>query len=65
VSGTVIITSLICEHGNLVDARITQSIPLLDHAATDAVLQWSFRPATRMGYPVPCWLEIPLKFTLH
>lgn len=38
--------------------------PLLDEAAVKAIRTWQFRPATRLGYPVDSWVELPVKFTL-
>ena len=65
VDGTVVMTVLVCEHGGVLDARVTRSIPMLDTAALDAVSYWKFQPALLGGKPVPTWIELPLKFTLN
>lgn len=38
---------------------------LLDQAALTAVRGWHFLPALRDGRPVPCWVEIPVRFHLR
>lgn len=65
VDGTVLMTVLVCEHGSVVDARVTRSVAMLDAAALTAVSCWKFQPARVGGKPVPTWIELPLKFTLN
>jgi len=65
VEGTVMVTTLVCEHGHAVRTRISKSIPMLDAAAIAAVEKWEFAPAMTPGRPVPYWLDIPVNFTLH
>ncbi len=65
VSGTVILEVLVDERGNVADARVARSIPLLDQAALDAVKQWQFRPATLKGEAVPVIVQIEMNFTLR
>jgi TonB family protein len=65
IDGTVTIAALICEHGHATELRIVKSIPALDRAALEAVRQWTFVAATSSGIPVPSWIEIPIRFTLH
>lgn len=65
VSGVVRMAVLVCEHGKPVEIRVTESIPLLDDASIDAARQWTFRPSTVNGKPVPAWTEVPMRFTLH
>ena len=38
--------------------------PDLDAAASRAVAQWRFNPATQGGQPLPCWFEVPVKFVI-
>ena len=64
VSGTVVLEALVDERGNVPDARVIRSIPLLDQAALDAVKQWQFKPATLKGEAVPAIVQIELEFTL-
>ena len=65
VDGVVVVAALVCEHGNVVETRVWQSIPRLDDAATDAVMQWRFRPVVVAGEPVSRWVRIPVRFSLH
>ena len=44
VQGVVIIEVRIEPDGRIQHARVLRSIPLLDQAALDAVLQWQFEP---------------------
>jgi TonB family protein len=64
VSGTVVLEVLVDERGNVADARVARSIPLLDQAALDAVKQWQFRPATLKGEAVPVIVQVEMNFTL-
>ncbi|HET8760885.1 MAG TPA: energy transducer TonB, partial [Nitrospiria bacterium] len=36
---------------------------LLESAARQAALQWSFEPAMRHGFPVPATIVVPVEFT--
>ncbi len=50
----VVLVEVIVERDGTVDAaRVLRSSAAFDRAATDAVLQWKFRPARRDGKPVP------------
>jgi protein TonB len=42
--------------------RGSRRAPALDEAATDAVRQWTFRPAKKNGQPVPCWFNVGVPF---
>ena len=64
VSGTVVLEALVDERGNVADARVARSIPLLDQAALDAVKQWQFKPAMLKGEAVPVIVQIEMTFTL-
>jgi len=50
-SGTVIIEADIDEHGDVSNAHVIRSVPLLDRAALDAVAKWQFEPAMLRGEP--------------
>lgn len=64
VSGTVVLEALVDEQGNVADARVARSIPLLDQAALDAVKQWQFKPAMLNGEAVPVIVQIEMTFAL-
>ena len=65
VDGTVVVAALVCEHGRVVDAIVSRSIPMLDGMAVEAARQWRFAPARFAGNPVARWVDVPVKFTLH
>jgi len=65
VQGVVIIEARIDEAGNVTNARILRSIPMLDQAALDAVTQWKFSPTEMDGAPVPVIMTVTVNFTLQ
>jgi protein TonB len=64
VSGLVILEVLIGGDGRISDAKVLRSIPLLDQAAIDSVLQWEFTPTLLNGVPVPVIMTVTVNFTL-
>jgi TonB family protein len=65
VDGTVKFSALVGADGRVHEVRVTRSIPMLDAAARDAVMQWVFRPGTRGGKAVDSWADVPVRFSLH
>jgi protein TonB len=65
VQGTVVLEIVIDASGRVSDARIVQSIPLLDQAAREAVNEWLFVPAMRRGRPVRAIARAPVRFNLY
>jgi TonB family protein len=65
VDGEVRFRVLVGPDGRVLRTQIVKSIPMLDEAATVAVLQWRFVPATRNGSPVCAWTVVPVRFSLH
>ena len=64
VQGIVIIEATIGEDGQVTNARILRSVPLLDQAALDAVRQWQYMPTMLNGVPVPVIMTVTVNFTL-
>ena len=64
VQGIVIIEATIGEDGQVTNAKILRSVPLLDQAAIDAVRQWQFTPTMLNGVPVPVIMTVTVNFTL-
>ena len=62
VSGAVTIEATIGPDGKVADAKVVQSIPLLDQAALDAVLQWEYLPSMLNGVPVPVLVTVTINF---
>ena len=65
IEGTVLVEIYIDIHGNVVSARIIQSIPALDAAAIATVKQWRFKPARKGGKPVPTMAHAPVGFRIY
>jgi protein TonB len=65
VQGIVIIEATIGEDGQVTNARILRSVPLLDQAAIDAVRQWQYSPTLLNGVPVPVIMTVTVNFTLR
>ena len=64
VQGVVILEVLIGTDGKVTNARVRRSVPLLDQAAIDAVMQWEFTPTLLNGQPVPVLMTMTVQFTL-
>jgi TonB family protein len=64
VEGVVILEAKADEEGNIVDARILRSIPVLDQAAIDAVKQWKYEPLAIDGKPCKVLFTVTVRFML-
>lgn len=64
LEGDVKIRVTVDVDGRVVEAAVESSTadPALADAALQAVVQWRFEPAKKMGEPVPASLVIPLRF---
>lgn len=65
VQGVVIIEALVDETGQVANARVLRSIPLLDAAALQAVSQWAFTPTEVDGRTIPLVMTVTVNFTLQ
>ena len=65
IQGVVICEVLIDQNGDVVDARLLRSIPLLDDAALDAVRQWRFMPTLLNGMPTAVLMTVTVNFSLQ
>jgi protein TonB len=65
VDGMVIIEAVISATGDVVEARVLRSRPLLDEAALAAVRQWKYTPTLLGGTPVPVVMTVTVNFTLR
>ena len=64
VEGTVMVNARVGRDGHVVDAKIAESIGLLDIAALSAVRQWTFKPAKAAdGQPVEATVRVPVTFS--
>jgi len=65
IEGKVIVKVLLDEKGNVVKTEIEKKAhPLLDKAASDAVIKTKFIPGKTEGKAVKCELMIPVMFKL-
>jgi TonB family protein len=64
VEGTVVVTIVINEKGEVEEANILKSVPGLDEAALQAAKKCKFKPARYNGEAVKVSMRIPFKFSL-
>ncbi len=64
IQGAVEFRALISKEGNIENLQVLRGHPLLVKAATDAVLQWKYRPTLLNGEPVEVITDILVNFTL-
>jgi TonB family protein len=64
IQGSVDVQLLIDEQGKVARAEVRKSVPGLDAAAVQTVLQWAFRPARKAGRPVPTTAVAPVTFKI-
>jgi protein TonB len=64
IEGTVVVTVTIGKTGQVEDARIFKSIPMLDEAALTAARKCSFKPAKQRDKFVKVKMNIPFQFRL-
>jgi TonB family protein len=62
--GIVVIEIRINEVGQVDQARVLRSVPMLDAAAIEAVRQWEFQPTLLNGAPTPVVMVVTVQFTL-
>ena len=65
VQGVVILETRIEPDGTVSRVQVLRSIPLLDQAAIDAVLQWQFTPTLLNGQAVAVMMTTTVNFTLQ
>jgi protein TonB len=65
VSGVVIVEARIATDGSIAYASIVKSIPMLDDAAVDAVLQWKYEPTTLNGEAVEVIITVTVNFAVR
>jgi protein TonB len=67
-SGRVILRAVIDKEGSVVEIEMVDCTRPgfgFEEAATEAVRQWRYRPATLRGRPVPVYLVVLIEFKLH
>jgi len=64
VSGSVTVDALIDANGRVTTMKVVSGPTLLQQAATDALKQWKYQPASLDGKPVPMHLTVTIQFRL-
>lgn len=64
INGIVAVEVVIDQTGNVTDAKVVRSIPLLDDAALEAVRNWRFVPTLVNGEPVQVRSTVTVNFSL-
>ena len=64
IQGVVILEIVIGEDGSVIETKVLRSIPELDQAAIDAVVQWEYEPTLLNGEPVEVEMNVTINFTL-
>jgi periplasmic protein TonB len=67
IQGTVLLDTVVLADGNVGDVKVARSLDTmygLDEQAVNAAKQWTFKPGTKDGKPVPVRVSIELTFTL-
>jgi protein TonB len=64
IEGVVVLEATVGRDGRVEDVRILRSVPLLDQAARDAVLQWRYAPLLLNGNAERFILTVTLAFNL-
>jgi len=63
IEGSVLVEVVIGADGNVADAKVLRSVPLLDEEALRTVRSWRFRPAMTEGKPIPVRMTVTVDFT--
>lgn len=64
IEGTVSVIVTISKTGNVLNANILKSVPMLDEAALEAAKKCTFKPAKQRDKFVKVKMSIPFKFSL-
>jgi TonB family protein len=64
ISGVVIAEVWVGVDGTVKNARVLRSVPALDQAALDAVLQWEYEPVLVNGAATDVVMVVTVNFTL-
>jgi TonB family protein len=64
IQGVVVLAIVIGEDGSVIDTEVRRSVPELDQAAVDAVLQWEYERTLLNGKPVEVEMDVTINFTL-
>ncbi|MCY3765505.1 MAG: M56 family metallopeptidase [Gemmatimonadetes bacterium] len=63
IDGVVQLKFIVNVDGSVSDVTVLKGPEIFHKAATDAALQWRFRPAKHRGKVVPAWCTTPMSFS--
>lgn len=64
IEGVVTLEVIVGEDGSIVSTTVVRSVPELDQAAIDAVVQWKYEPTLLNGAPVEVQMYVTINFSL-
>ncbi len=64
IDGEVYLKFIVNVDSSVSDVTVLKGPEIFHKAATDAALQWRFRPAKHRGKVVPAWIMMPMGFSL-
>jgi protein TonB len=65
IEGDVTLEATLDESGAVTNVTVRRSVPALDRAAVEAVLQWRYTPTRLNGVAVPVVMEVTVRFRLR
>lgn len=67
MEGEVLLKVEVLANGGVgqIEVKRSSGHEILDRSALSAVKQWRFIPANKENGPIPCWVNIPIKFQLQ
>jgi protein TonB len=65
MQGKIVVKALVDREGRVKKVAPIQGHEIFHEAATQAVIQWVFKPALQQNEPVAVWVAIPLNFVLR
>ncbi len=66
VEGRVVLGFIVNKDGGVRDPNVVTAVPegVFDASALEAAKQYRFKPATKNGEPVDCYVKLPMKFSV-
>jgi TonB family protein len=65
IEGAVVMRITIGEDGSVTNVVVLRSVPMLDEAAIESVLQWQYQPTLLNGVPVEVEMNATVNFALQ
>ena len=65
IQGAVVMRITIGEDGSVTNVVVLRSVPMLDEAAIESVLQWQYQPTLLNGVPVEVEMNATVNFALQ